>query len=95
MVGGYKLAPMEPCNLPEQVATGFAQVTEHWCGAGYTPVLYVGSQVVHGVNHMLICKQQIIVPDAPEHLVTMVLNQTPDEGGITGKWSIVGIEQIV
>lgn len=93
--GGWTLVPMEGCKLPEQVATGFSQVTESLVGADYTPVLYAGTQVVHGLNHMLICKQTLAAQGAPEHLVTMVLNQNCDGGDIVGKWSVVTIEQIV
>ena len=89
--GGYKLAPMEPCKLPEDVASGFTEVVTPLVGADYVPVLYVGSQVVAGVNHMIICKQKITAHDTPEHLAEVVLNSAPT----TGKWSLVSIEQIV
>ncbi len=95
MVGSYNLADMQPCNLPQQVATGFGEVTQSLVGAEYMPVLYVGEQVVHGLNHMLICLQTLSAKDAPKHLVTMVLNQNRDDGSIVGKWTIVSIEQIV
>lgn len=95
MEGAYKLAPMEACPLPEKVATGFGQVTQTLVGAKYLPVLYVGEQVVHGLNHMLICRQTLVTKDAPEHLVKMVLNQNLDDGSLVGKWTLVGIERIV
>ncbi len=95
MVGAYKLAPMQGCPLPEQVATGWGQVTQSLVGTEYLPVLYVGEQVVHGLNHMLICRQTLSAKDAPEHLVKMVLNQNRDDGSIVGKWTLVSIEQIV
>ena len=93
-VGGWTLAPMEGCNLPQQVATGFSEVTQAMVGAKYVPVLYAGTQVVHGLNHMLICKQTLAAQGAPEHLVKMVLNQNTDDGSIVGKWSVVAIEQL-
>lgn len=95
MAGGWTLAPMEGCKLPEQAATGFAQATNGMVGAKYTPVLYVGTQVVHGVNHMIICKQTLSAKGAPEYLVKMVLNQNCDGGDLVGKWSVVTIERIV
>lgn len=93
--GGYEFAPMQGCSMPEQVATGFGQVTETLVGATYVPVLYVGKQVVCGINHMIICKQTLAAQDAPEHLVKMVLNQASDGDSITGNWSLIGIEKIV
>lgn len=93
--GGWTLVPMEGCNLPQEVATGFCEVAGAMVGAEYLPVLYVGTQVVHGVNHMIICRQTLAAQGAPEHLVKMVLNQNCDDGDIVGKWSVVSIEQIV
>lgn len=40
LVGGWKLLELQPCNLPERVATGFSQVMGSMIGATYTPVLY-------------------------------------------------------
>lgn len=93
--GGWELANMQACGLPEKVASGFSEVTLAMVGARYIPVLYVGSQVVHGMNHMIICKQTLAVQGATEHLVKMVLNQNCDDGSLVGKWSVVTIEKIV
>ena len=93
--GGWKLAKMKACGLPEKVASGFTEVTHAMAGAKYVPVLYVGTQVVHGMNHMIICTQTLAVQGATEHLIKMVLNQNVDDGSIVGKWSVVSIEQIV
>ena len=93
--GGWELAEMPACNLPEKVASGFSEVTHAMVGARYVPVLYVGTQVVHGINHMIICEQILAVPGATKHLVKMVLNQNVDDGSLVGKWSVVSIEQIV
>ena len=95
IAGGWKLANMQACPLPEDVAAGFKEVTQNMVGAKYVPVLYVGTQVVHGVNHMLICEQSMAVQGAPKHLVKMVLNQVPEDGSLVGKWSVVSIEQVL
>lgn len=89
VVGGWELVEMKACNLPEDVATGFSTVVNSLVGAKYLPVLYAGKQVVHGVNHMIICEQTLAARDATKHLVKMVLND------MNGDWSIVSIEQIV
>ena len=45
---------------------------------------------------MVICKQTLAAAGAPEHLVELVLNQSPEQdGSLTGKWSIVTVKQIV
>lgn len=82
---------MEACNLPQKVASGFVQVTGGMMGAKYVPVFYVGRQVVHGVNHMLICKQTTVTPSRPEHLVELIINSAPT----TGEWTLISIEQLV
>lgn len=89
--GGYVLAPMESCKLPQEVATGFTEVIGPMVGSDFVPVLYVGSQVVAGTNHMILCRQKPVVPNPPEHLVKIVLNSAPT----TGTWSLVSLEQIV
>ena len=93
--GGWELVEMQSCSLPEKVATGFSEATLAMVGVRYVPVLYVGTQVVHGMNHMIICKQILAVQGATEHLVKMVLNQNTDDDSLVGKWSVVTIEQIV
>ena len=85
LVGGWELVEMKACNLPEDAATGFTQATQSLVGATYVPVLYVGKQIVPGVNHMIICKQTLAVKDATEHLVELVINSG----------SVVSIKQIV
>lgn len=89
--GGWKLAPMEACDLPQNVATGFTQVFENGEGAHYTPVLYCGTQAVNGTNHMIICHQTLVTLDRDEHLVKVIINGSPNGE----KWTLVLIEQII
>lgn len=64
-------------------------------GAALVPVLYAGSQAVHGTNYMILCKQTLATEDAARHLVELVLNENHDEGSEDGRWSVVSIKQIV
>ena len=89
MVGTWKIPEMGPVNLPEKAATAFTEVIRGLIGATYVPVLYCGEQLVHGTNYMIICKQTIAVKDAPEHIVSMVINCS-EQGN-----SIVKIEEII
>ena len=91
--GGFNFDVLQPCALPEKVATGFTEVFSKHLGADYTPVLYCGTQTVHGVNHMIICKMRICHPEAPDKLAKVILNQLPDDE-INSKWSIVSITEI-
>lgn len=93
MTGEWKIAPLEACKLPQNVATGFSEAMEGMVGAGYVPVLYCASQLVHGTNHMIICKQTLTTREPEEHVVRMILNEPlPTEEG--KKWSIVSIDTI-
>lgn len=89
--GGWKLAPMSPCDLPQNVATGFTQLFGDVEGATYTPVLYCGTQVVNGVNHMIICRQTLVTLTEDEHLVKVIINESPN----AEKWTLVLIDQII
>ena len=93
MAGAFNFDVLKPCSLPEKVATGYSEVFSHLLGADYTPVLYCGTQVVHGINHMIICKMRVCHPDATEKLAKVILNELPEDE-IKGKWSIVSIEEI-
>lgn len=93
MVGAWNFDVLKPCNLPEKVASGFSQVFGKLKGVDYIPVLYCGTQVVHGVNHMIICKSRIVYPDAVTRLVKVILNEIPEDE-INSSWSIVSIEEI-
>lgn len=93
-IGGWEIASMEECKLPEDVATGFSSVN-NLRGATYIPVLYCGKQVVNGRNHMLICKQILSTKEPEEHVVEIVLHQdfTADDGA--GDFCILNIKTII
>lgn len=93
MVGEWILAEMAPCDLPEKVATGFGQAFSELVGASCIPVLYCGHQLVHGTNHMLICKQTMAVAEKSERLVKVILNE-PLPTDSEPAWTIVLIDAI-
>lgn len=90
MHGEWEIAAMEPCRLPQKVATGFTEAFDGMRGAQYTPVLYCGSQIVSGVNHAIICKQVLVTREPVEHIVKVVLYENLD-----GKFQIISIENIL
>ncbi len=86
--GGWDLKEMSS-KLPAEVEKGFNEFTQHFEGASYEPILYVGSQEAAGINYMIICKQTLSDKDAAEHLVKLIVNV------LNEKWYIVGIDKIV
>lgn len=75
MFGAWKIADMGACNLPQDVATGFSEAFADLQGASYIPVLYCGEQLVHGTNHMIICKQTLVTNPPAEHVVSVILHK--------------------
>lgn len=47
-------------------------------GANYTPVAYIGSQVVAGTNHAILCRVAPVYPDAEETYVIVYLYEDLD-----------------
>lgn len=86
-MGGWVVNPSY--ELPNEVETVFNAVMKQIAGAEYEPLIYCGSQVVKGINYMIICKQTLVTKDKDVHVVKVVLNT------ISGESSIVSIERIV
>lgn len=92
-VGGWELVDMKACDLPEKVASGFAEIMSTWEGADLTPVLYCGTQTVNGVNHMIICRENLVVQGTCEKLVKVIVHEdAADES--KSNFSILTIDTI-
>ena len=96
IMGGWNVADIQPCNLPQRVASAFTAVTEKLIGAMYEPLMYIGSQTVNGINYGVIAKQTVqFKGGAYEHVVVMTLNQKPGEANEGEKYSLVDITTII
>ena len=89
ILGGWDLSALKACNLPQKAQSAFTAVTGGLVGAEYMPVLYVGSQQVHGTNHCIIAVQTLITANPEKRLVKMVINEGTDNPG--SRVSISGI----
>ena len=58
VVGGYTLA--ESPEITDEVKTLVEKATGDLIGASYTPVAYIGSQIVSGTNHLVLCKKELV-----------------------------------
>ena len=74
MIGAYNVN-VQFGKLPQKVATYFDAVMGKLLGATYTPVVYLGSQAVHGTNHALLCEQTVITGTDHKNAVLVVLNE--------------------
>ena len=89
ILGGWNIDEMKGCNLPQKVQSAFTAVTSELVGADYMPVLYVGSQVVNGMNYCVLAKQTIITATPENRLVKMIINV--DTKGVASLVSVSGI----
>lgn len=92
MVGGWKVDLMCLCDgkMPQKLASGFTQAFEGHVGASFKPVLYCGSQLVNGLNHMFICEETLVTNPPAKHVARVVLHES-----LEGKFNILFIEQII
>ena len=78
-------------GMPEKVATAFGKLGEELVGAEYTPIAYLGSQVVNGTNHAVLAEQTVLTGKDTKNVVVVVFNEKPGEMDLT----LVGIEHVV
>ena len=58
-------------------------------GVNYDPIAYLGSQVVAGTNHAILCKATIVYPNTTPYYTIMYINEDLD-----GNVSILGYSDI-
>ena len=80
--GGWGLASSPV--ITDELQAIFDKATEALAGATLTPVAYIGSQVVAGMNHRFLCKAAATVPDATaEYVVVTIYEKLDDTAEIT------------
>lgn len=77
------------CNLPEDLASAFSKVTKDLVGAKYDPLMYVSTQVVSGINHMILCRETLSDAEHTVKISTMILNVPA-----TGDPQILAVNQL-
>ena len=60
--GGW--TPAGDPAITEEIRALFDQAMEGLLGVDYVPVAYLGSQVVAGTNHAILCQATVVYPDA-------------------------------
>ena len=70
---------IESCELPEGVQEAFDKTVGALVGVTYTPIMYVGHQVVHGVKHYVICEAKVVYPGAEPYAVMTTFVVTGEE----------------
>ena len=75
-------------SMPQKVATACGQLNE-LVGAEYTPIAYLGSQQVNGVNHAVLAEQTILTGKDVKNIVVLIFRETKE--GAT----LANIERVV
>ncbi len=78
------------CDLPQGVADAFSEVMKNWVGAKYEPLMYLGTQVVSGTNHMILCRETLADREQTVKAATVIMNAP-----VSGEPQILAINQIV
>lgn len=71
MTGGW--TPAEDFTVTEERQAIFDKGMEGLLGVGYTPVAYLGSQVVAGTNHAFLCQSKVVAPDTAPYFTVVYL----------------------
>lgn len=74
MFGNIELNNFKTAELNQKAASAWSAV-EGLVGASYKPVLYVGSQLVNGVNHWFIAEITLSTATTSKRLVTLAVNE--------------------
>ena len=92
MVGAVELAEFEGLKkLPQKAASAWSALeTSGLVGASYKPVLYVGTKVTKGVNHVFIAEQTRMTNPVTRRLVRLEINEFRNQFELV-KGSIVQI----
>ena len=70
-------------KMPQEAASAWS-AAEGLVGASYKPLLYAGSQAVHGTLHWFIAEQTLVTATPEKRLVTIAINE------VGGDYSVVG-----
>lgn len=87
MVGSWEVN-VSIDGMPEKVATAVSEL-DSMAGAEYTPIAYLGSQVVNGTNHAVLAEQTIVCGKDVKNVVLLIFHETKE--GVT----LANIERIV
>ena len=82
------LEQKELTAFPQKAASAWAAI-DGITGASYKPILYVGTQLVKGVNHFFIAEQTIITRNPERHLTLVNINE------FDGNFKLVAVERII
>ena len=69
-------------QMPQKVASAFGQLNA-LLGVRYTPIAYLGSQLVNGTNHAVLAEQTIVTGKDSANVVLVIFNEKPEGVAVT------------
>ena len=69
--------------MPQKVATAVSALSEQLVGAEYTPIAYLGSQVVKGINQIFAAEVTPVVENPTKKVAIVIVNAMTGEISIT------------
>ena len=73
-LGGWSIDPTQIKDLPEETVDAIATGVYNWIGAEILPVVYLGSKVTNGVNHIFVATVTPVVPNAKASVKLIMTN---------------------
>ena len=71
IAGGW--TPVDDPTVTQERSELFYKALGNLVGVEYTPVAYLGSQVVAGTNHCFLVQKRIVIPDAiPSYILVFI-----------------------
>lgn len=75
----------------EDAKAAFEKATEGLEGYTYEPIAYLGSQVVAGTNYAILCKGEVVSPDAePAYEIVYIYENLEGNAEVTGNKTLIG-----
>jgi hypothetical protein len=71
LVGGWSTT--DSTEITDDVRAVFDKATQGLTGVDYEPVAYLGSQIVAGKNHAILCRATVVVPNAKPYYTIMYI----------------------
>lgn len=78
MFGKIQLENFDACKLPQKAASAWSAV-EDLIGASYKPLIYLGYQVVHGVNYYFIAEQTLMTNPLIRRVIKFAIHELDGE----------------
>ena len=89
-VGAWDINPKQANSIDDNIKDVFSIAAKQLLGVKRELMLYLGSQVVNGVNHAFICRSTVVYPSALPYYEIIICNVSADN-----EISIVKLDKII